>query len=64
MNENTYLSPKQVDVLYDILYEYEQWKDNEGCYDLMDVINNIIARVKSEYVNKIEKLHYIFVDEV
>ncbi|EGR28631.1 lupus brain antigen 1, putative [Ichthyophthirius multifiliis] len=46
--ENPHLSQKQVDILYDILYEYEQWKAKEGCYDFMDVINFIIARVKAE----------------
>lgn len=44
----TRLSDKEVVKLYDIYSQYEDWKNNEGCYDLMDVVNYIIRALESD----------------
>lgn len=43
---------------------YEQWKQTNGCYDFMDVVNYIWRNVAYGYNNRVTLLHYIMVDEV
>ncbi|KAL4461532.1 hypothetical protein ABPG74_016156 [Tetrahymena malaccensis] len=62
--QQTRLQNHEVDKLYEIYHEYETWKNNEGSYDFMDIVNYIIRSINYGFNKNIQYLHYIMVDEV
>ncbi|EAR98741.2 UvrD/REP helicase amine-terminal domain protein (macronuclear) [Tetrahymena thermophila SB210] len=62
--QQTRLKSHEIDKLYEIYQEYERWKDQEGSYDFMDIVNYVIRSINYGFNKNIQYLHYIMVDEV
>ena len=42
LGRDSFLTSFEQQKVYCIFVEYERWRDNQGCYDLMDLVNHIL----------------------
>ncbi|KAM3136353.1 hypothetical protein pb186bvf_011488 [Paramecium bursaria] len=49
--------------IFSLYIRYERWKLQHGYYDLMDVVNYILYQMNQEQA-RIQKIHYLMIDEV
>ena len=52
-----------LETIYDLCIEYENWKKQNNYFDIQDLINHIIREVKLEFYDK-KLIDYIFIDEI
>jgi len=51
------------DLIYEMFIQYEIWKLKEGAYDIMDVVNYLLANIRfGRYQG--QPIHYMMIDEV
>ena len=48
--KKTFLSQELKKFVYDVFCMYERWKNTEGAYDFMDVVNYILGQIKWVYI--------------
>ena len=53
-----------LDTIYDICMEYEDYKRKNKYFDMQDVVNHLIRQVKIEFKNDIKLIDYLFIDEI
>lgn len=63
-NESKSLIPYALrEQIFEIFYQYEDWKCKQGGYDLLDVVNYILNQIRfGKYY--MTPIHYMMVDEV
>lgn len=45
----THLEREQAKRVFAIYLQYENWKNDQGCYDFLDVVNHAVNRIKYGY---------------
>ena len=51
--------------MYSVFLRYEQWKAEQGSYDLNDLVNHIHQQIKQEHFKReTRSVHFLMVDEV
>ncbi|KAM3130707.1 hypothetical protein pb186bvf_017215 [Paramecium bursaria] len=62
-NFNQMLTLQQAQEIYDIYLSYEKWKDKQGIFDRMDIVNYQINCVERFSFNS-NPIHYAMIDEI
>ena len=52
-----------LDDIYDVCMEYENYKKKENYFDIQDLVNFLIRQVKLEFKN-VKLIDYLFIDEI
>ncbi len=62
-SKNTMIAEKNKRWIYDIFLDYEGWKDQQGGYDFMDVVNHVLKQIHNFGYNG-TPIHFLMIDEV
>jgi len=62
-SKNSLISQANRKWIYSVFLEYEGWKELQGGYDFMDVVNHVLKQV-SEYGYNGAPIHFLMIDEV
>jgi len=60
---STFLNLNNRTKVYDLFITYEEWKNNEGGYDFMDIVNHALNEVRLRGYNGVP-IHFTMIDEV
>ena len=63
LDASKFLDVKEKAVIYQIFMHYEKWKQSMGAYDFNDVVNHVIAQLRSG-IKPSQAIHFLMVDEV
>lgn len=63
LEQNSLLSVEQRSVIYDMMEYYERWKNQQGGYDLMDLVNYTLKEIQMKR-SDIPSIHFTMIDEV
>jgi len=60
---STFLNHNNRTKVYDLFVTYEEWKEKEGAYDFMDIVNHALNEVRLRGYGGVP-LHFTMIDEV
>jgi len=61
--DKSFLSHENKSLIYDIFEDYVKWKEEQGGYDFLDVINHILREVHYDGYYE-APIHFLMIDEV